>query len=776
MIAQNQARLLSILFWLLLPLAGSGAQQRRLITEEDCVRTRRIVEQEVRLSPEGTSVAFVVKAPDVADNRNHYRLYVRDLTETARRENGRLLLEADKLSDIRWLTSGKIAVRVEEQAQEQGRAAGGLDIVDPQNGSLERIAFRKPMADYSISAGGEWVVFSSQTDDQPERSASANDEVKRADRGYRISYGAGSHEAIDKPPQYALYLGRRTKPGKLEVRRLYFTGPGNAPRRSSLTWVERLNLSPDGRYLLLNYSADSIPDEWKNEPLVRQLEGFGTRAESHLLGLYEVATGRLRVAFNYPGVFLVETSWAADGHAYSVVCPAPFGTREASDQARAAQEFGSIYRYLYRFKDVFAVDVKTMAVQEVLGRNVGEQEASEFVDNGPLEWTSEEMLLKAGSHTLARLALRGGVWQETGRWEFPDGGRFTSSYAARGNILVAVSQAPTIPPDLVVWDSREKRFTPLTDLNPEYGTIELGQVEPLRWTNRYGSSCSGLLIKPVGYEPGKRYPMIFLAAPVTHEFISDSRYTTAYAPQPLASAGFMVVLSEDPLDNRIPKGQFPGDIGEAYNWMAMVESAVDLLADRGLVDAAKVGIGGFSRTSWLAGFTVTHSAYRFRAASLADSAIDSYGQYYKYNSFLAMRGAENQIGGPPYGSTFDYWLRYSVPFNADRVRAAVLMEFTPPIEDAYELFVALARQQKPVELYYYPKGTHPLDTPQERLASLQRNVDWFRFWVEDSVRADEEDPAKYDRWREMRSRPHCEKGGALSELPPTSSHTVPLPQ
>jgi len=746
--------ILSLPFLLLMPSLTFADHAIRPITVEDCVRTRRIVEQEVRLSPRGTTVAYLVKEPDVTDNRNHYRLYVRDLTEASRRRNGRILLDADKLSDIRWLNSGKIAVRVQKQAQEQWRAAGELAIVDPKTGSLEKVAFPTPMVDYSISASGEWVAFSSQVEDRPEPPDALKADKKRKERGYRVPFGFSSCGGIDKPPQYAVYLGRRTKAGKLKVRRLYFTGPGIAPRRSSLAWVEKLSLSPDGRYLLLNYSDDKIPDDWKNEPLAKQLQGFGTRAESHILGLYEMATGQLRVGFNYPGVFLVETTWSDDGHAYSVVSPAPFGTREATEEARAAQEFGSIYRYMYRFKNVFVVDAKTMTVQKVFARNLGEQEASELVDDGPLEWTSEQMLLKADSHSLARLGLRGGVWQETGRSEFTDNGQFTSSYAAKGDILVAVSQAPMIPPDLVAWNLHEKRMTLLTDLNPDYRTIELGQVEPLRWTNRYGSKCAGFLIKPVGYEPGLRYPLIFLAAPAVNDFISDSRYTTAYAPQPLASAGFVVVLSEDPLDNRAPIGQFPGEIGETYNWMAMVESAVDLLSDRGLVDNTKIGIGGFSRTSWLAAFAITHSPYHFDAASLADSALNSYGQYYNCNSLRAMQAAETVLGGPPYGSTFDYWLRYTTPFNADRVHAAVLMEFTPPIEDAYEFFVALARQGKPTELYYYPNGAHPLDTPFERVASLHRNVDWFRFWLKDE---EDPDPAKaeqYERWRVLRKLQH----------------------
>jgi hypothetical protein len=74
---------------------------------------------------------------------------------------------------------------------------------------------------------------------------------------------------------------------------------------------------------------------------------------------------------------------------------------------------------------------------------------------------------------------------------------------------------------------------------------------------------------------------------------------------------------------------------------------------------------------------------------------------------------------------------------------------TEPLH-ALEFFVALSRQKKPVELYFYPHGEHVLDTPAERMASLQRNVDWFRFWMQGFERPGAEDPDQYARWRALR--------------------------
>src|SRR6185437_845529 len=173
--------------------------------------------------------------------------------------------------------------------------------------------------------------------------------------------------------------------------------------------------------------------------------------------------------------------------------------------------------------------------------------------------------------------------------------------------------------------------TLLTDINPEYRHIYLGHVESIEWTNRYGSKAIGHLITPVGYETGKRYPLVFLGTDSGEEFISDAYPgTMSYAPQALADAGFVVLMCHYPRDNKISANQFPGDMSSAFNWMAMVEASIDLLSNRGMVDRDNVGLVGFSRTSWLTNFTITHSAYKFTAASSADSALYIYTQYYKY--------------------------------------------------------------------------------------------------------------------------------------------------
>jgi hypothetical protein len=116
-----------------------------------------------------------------------------------------------------------------------------------------------------------------------------------------------------------------------------------------------------------------------------------------------------------------------------------------------------------------------------------------------------------------------------------------------------------------------------------------------------------------------------------------------------------------------------------------------------------------------------------------------------------MTASETQVGAPPYGSSLRDWLKYAPPFNAGGVNAAILMEYKGTAEDGFEFFTALNRLGKAVELYRYPNGSHPLDTPFERVASLERNLDWFRFWMQGwEGKAPDYDPGQYDRWQALR--------------------------
>jgi hypothetical protein len=70
----------------------------------------------------------------------------------------------------------------------------------------------------------------------------------------------------------------------------------------------------------------------------------------------------------------------------------------------------------------------------------------------------------------------------------------------------------------------------------------------------------------------------------------------------------------------------------------------------------------------------------------------------------------------------------------------------------FEMKSALERAGIPVEFWVYPGEGHIFTAPEHRFLSMQRNLDWFNYWLQQK---EDPDPAKqpqYARWGEMKKK------------------------
>jgi dipeptidyl aminopeptidase/acylaminoacyl peptidase len=337
---------------------------------------------------------------------------------------------------------------------------------------------------------------------------------------------------------------------------------------------------------------------------------------------------------------------------------------------------------------------------------------------------------------------------------------------------------------------KEEKVTVVAQVDPQFDTLTLAPSQSIQWKTSTGYSVEGLLLLPPDYVEGKKYPLVIGTKPTTGEFVCDTGEThfPSFAPQPLANAGILYLMryargdeSVQDMVDHFPKG-FPGrqgigGIAEAAFQMDIWDSAIRLLDRRGLIDSDRVGIIGFSRSGWYTEFALTHSSTSYRAATVTDNVEYSLGEYWLSHSIDRARGWEAMYGGPPYGLSLTNWIDYSISFNLDKLHTPLLMETmghgvpysagdrTVPLGLAmhFEIFTGLNRLNKPVELYYYPYEDHQPDHPRARLASLQRNLDWYRFWLQDYENP-QADPSQYQRWRRLRGMQYLDgerRGNAM---------------
>lgn len=763
---RNFAALVGFIFGLFLVCFAERQPSKKPITVTDCVRTRRIFEGQVELSPAGNEVAYVVIAPDIEHNQNRYRLYIRDLERTEVKDNGRLVFEgATPVHAIRWPSRSKSLFFLE-----QGDNAQSIKEFDPGTGKLTIVVSASAISCFSVDATGNMIVFSTIAQHQEKKSYKNYEEF-----GYPVVLGEGLLPPSELEGPFdagsTVLVARRQVNQGFEVKKI-------GGDLSDLHDVSALAVSPNGRFVTFNHKFKDYPPYWKANPYVRWCASRGIVPET--LGIYDFEMGKLHIAFDSPGAgWGHPVTWADDSRGFGLNALSPEASQwERRDMKMRPQPDGENWPFLR--SHTFVVQLSVGKVSEVV------KDPLSWSINQIVSWKAADgrLLFRKDDQAYEWLQPSVSGWLEAGDSELSVGPVNTNSAmyvgSARlnavsdGEKVVGVFENTISPPNIFVHDLSARRTLLLTDLNPELGNLALGSVETLRWRDRHGYHCNGFLIKPVGYISGNRYPLVIMTKTWWPEyFLADTAYHTAFAPQPLASVGFLVLLApERPAEfeqNRGKKypGHDPGRMNESRELEDVIESGMHELVKQRLADPNDIGLVGFSTTSWKTDILLTHSRATFRAASSADSGLWNYGLYWSANNSGAMRASEDYMGGPPYGTTVTNWRKFSPAFNANGTRTPLLMEYTSGGRqeiDGLEFFIALRKQGRPAELFFYPHGVHVLENPSERIASLQRNVDWFRFWMQHyEGLVPDYDPGQYIRWRLLKQSISVERKGAGPE-------------
>jgi len=349
--------------------------------------------------------------------------------------------------------------------------------------------------------------------------------------------------------------------------------------------------------------------------------------------------------------------------------------------------------------------------------------------------------------------LQQGAWRAISEGKNPEavatsGGATKSESAEARSISVFVRQGLNIPPALWASDRITGQARQIWDPNPQLSQIVIPEATVYHWNDKVGREWTGGLIKPLGYVPGRRYPLVIQMYMFReNHFLSDGTDPTAFAGRHLAGAGFVVLeIQKKPsaLSEADPETHLEG-----------YRSAIDSLSEAGLIDRGKVGLVGFSWTCWYVVNALIKAPHLFAAATIADGLDQSYVQYLIFGPGPPITHQQmNTIrGGGPFAGDLERWVREAPGFHLDQVQAPVRIEASNPasVLQEWELYASLHMQHKPVDLIYFPHGTHIHQKPLERLESQQGNVDWFRFWLEDYEDPDPAKRAQYARWRSLRS-------------------------
>lgn len=258
----------------------------------------------------------------------------------------------------------------------------------------------------------------------------------------------------------------------------------------------------------------------------------------------------------------------------------------------------------------------------------------------------------------------------------------------------------------------------------------LAQVEAIRFRGADGAEIEGLLVKPLGYQPGQRYPTIVRlhGGPVyqfSHEFMPDW--------QVYAANGY-AVLAVNPRGSSGRGFDFSRAIYADWGNLDVrdVLAAVDHVVGMGIADPQRLGVGGWSYGAILTNAVIA-SDTRFKAAISGAGASNMYGMY-GHDQYI--REYELELG-TPWGNREQYD-RASFPFlHSDRIATATMFQCAGddanvPCLGAEQMYQALRSRNVPTRLVVYPGEGHGLTVPSYLRDRMARNLAWYDRYLKDA--------------------------------------------
>jgi dipeptidyl aminopeptidase/acylaminoacyl peptidase len=712
--------------------------------------------KEISMNTSGTQLAYLVKSPNFARNVNEYQLYVRDVTDVTP-SNGRLLMMGDEMSNVRWLRGDQRIVLLV--------STGGvrrLVSIDVKTGARELVFRTEHSIDsFSIDATGDTVAYS-VPDSVDEKREAGEVSKEEAASGYRVFEKQDAASWLTS----SIYLRHRDANGKWSTpRTVVLENPFTHEKTAHPAHLFWLSISPNGKKVALDYYTDGSPREWSINPYFETLQKQVNK--QGLPVIFDVGSGKTTLVLKT--IFTLGFSWSLDSQTLFVNSGSPSGSSWEADDIR--DHFVTKNRSSV---NMFSLNIASDEVDEVSRKLIS-------IEEGPMYFfPNGDVMVKASRTSVVRMHRSTDGWKEVDHLTLPgrEDDRFYN-LRSNGQEIFGLHETVATPDNLFRYKPGQHQIDLLTNLNARFKMLRTATVKTIYWTTIEGLHVSGLLFSPPDYVAGRRYPLVIQTKPNNSGWFAcdfGPSKEPSSAPQPIASAGILYLARTYPENydgkeesETLPTG-YPGGISEAVQQMDIWDSAVDLLYRQGLVDKSKVGIIGFSRTGWHVEFGLVHAHTKFAAATATDNVQYSLSEYWIPS---LTRGVERMYGGPPYGDTLKNWEKYSISYNLDKVHTPLLLEemgygvhddrqLAPPtmLTERYEITTGLRQLNKPVEMYYYPDDVHQLDHPKALQATMQRNVDWYRFWLQGYERPSPEDPEQYKRWKHLRDLQDAEDKAA----------------
>ncbi|MES2522068.1 MAG: S9 family peptidase [Gemmatimonadota bacterium] len=666
------------------------------------------------VSPDGKRVAMTVTTAKESENRRHSEIWV---VNTAGGEPQRWTSPSTESSNPRWSPDGKYLFFTSQRPG--GRGNTWAIRLDQPSGEAVQV---ETYPSGSMPASGTFAVF---TQPAPVDSArAAADPFARMQPMARPTY-----DAITRPADPARFDGRHVTDMNYKS-----NGVGYVPgRRTAQTWRPTqifrqvvgdtaktqltrtayshhgATVSPDGKWIAFTADAmlrpDSVTGNMRDSLAKLPYDKARDDIDRNETDLYviPVAGGSPRKVTEWMGAEGA-FAWSPDSKSIAFV-----GTPGRTKSSR-----------------IFIVDAAGGTPRNILGTWQYEPSSIEWLKTGALMMTADI----GGRSAVLRADLTGA----TAPKEIISGRRQVrgASYDPAGRTVAFVATSMTKPTELFVANidgTGERKLTGFNDaVNRD---VAWSDAERFTYKSVGDLEIEGWLMKPYGYDPAKKYPVVLYIHGGPHSQYGEGWFDEF---QNLAAQGMFVLFTN-------PRGSSGYGADFTYSTRGRwgmedyedLMKATDIVAKRADIDSTRMGASGGSyggfMTTWIA--TKTN---RFRSIQ-TDRTITDWT--YWYGSSDAQGLTEFEFYGKPWDNQKLYDTLSPIRY-VSKVKTPMLLvqseeDFRTPMGSAEIWFMSLKKQGVPVEMIRYPRSNHDLSRTGEpwllvdRLGRLRQ---WFGYWLQ----------------------------------------------
>jgi len=655
-----------------------AAPSGRPMTVDDEMKLRSIVD--VRISPNGSTVAYVVSTPSLEKNEHEGALFVVPAA------GGRSMRLGERVKifnaptprpQLRWSPDGTSVGLIAFDGTGRRPQVFAIPIADGAPRQLTSAA--TGVFAFEWAPDGARIAYLTQDP------MSLDETRRREDKSFVIRA-----DAPERPIRLAVQaIGADTPP-------LLLTAPAQ--------YVDALSWSPDGREIAYSAAPRS---------------GFTAPYETRIYGV-AAAGGTPRTLVDRAGMN-TGPRFSPDGRQIAFISTNGHNDIMASRSLTVASAVDRTTPRVFAMDDawvndyVWSADSRSIYVQA----NDGTFGRREHMFEQPI------VRLSVADGRAERLSSGPTV-------------AFSLSISDEGRALAYKSVGARTMGDVAVLDLGAKRSTTLTEVNPELRDVAAGLLKPVSWKSFDGMEIWGLLLTPSDARPGARLPLLTyvhggpgggFTYGLFPQFMHIVSQVDPYPTSTFASHGYAVFFP-------MPRGGAGyGEAGQRAIVNAWGEAdykdimtGVDKLIADGIADSNRLGVMGASYGGFMTNWIVTQTG-RFKAASAGASLSDLNDEYY------LSEGGQFMIDyfKRPWENAASY-AAHSPLTHVDKVTTPLLIqhgEVDPrvPISNAWKFYRALKALGKTVELDIYPRGGHVLREPMQQREQMLRNLEWFTRWI-----------------------------------------------